>query len=102
MVLTIAGSLDAASAVAVDTQYDQLIGTGCAEIVLDVTGVTSVDASGAVALAQLWAHLRAFGVFCRVRGLHPAFADNPLELLLSLGDSSARTFESLASPPPTA
>lgn len=97
-----AGRLDLDSAGAVDTQYDQLIRTGFDEVVLDVTGVTAFDPSGAVALATLWARLRAFGVLCRVRGLHPSFADSPLELLLTLRDTGARMAGGLSPLPPLA
>lgn len=81
-IVEMAGTLDASSTAAVDTQYDQLLGAGFDEVVLDVSGVQRVDESGAAALAQLWSHLRSCGVFCRVRGLAPFFADSPIELLL--------------------
>jgi anti-anti-sigma regulatory factor len=79
-ILTMAGTLDAGSAVALDAQAQQLVGAD--DVVLDVAGLHHVDESGAVALAGLWAGLRNEGVFCRVRGLHDRFDDSPLELLL--------------------
>ena len=82
--VTMIGTLDEWSTPAVDTQYDQLIGAGYHEVVLDVSGIRQVDESGAVALSHLWARLRNCGVFCRIRGLAPRFADNPIELLLFL------------------
>ena len=86
-VLSMAGTLDATSAVAVETEHEQLVRAGFDEVVLDVTGLERIDESGAVALAQLWARLRHDGMFCRVRGLHPLFADSPLELLLHIRSS---------------
>jgi anti-anti-sigma regulatory factor len=82
--LTASGTLDAASSVAVESQHDQLVEAGFDDVVLDLTGLRCLDESGAVALAQLWARLRQSGVVCRVQGLHPVFADSPLELLLYL------------------
>jgi len=81
-VLTVAGALDAHSSIALETELDQLVRAGFEEVILGVEGVDTMDESGAVALAELWAQLRNNGVFCRVRGLHPAFGDSPLELLL--------------------
>jgi ABC-type transporter Mla MlaB component len=81
-IVEMAGTLDASSTAAVDTQYDQLLGAGFDEVVLDVSGVQRVDESGAAALAQLWSHLRNCGVFGRVNGLALLFADSPIELLL--------------------
>ena len=80
--LSMAGYLDAVSVVAVETEHEQLLRADFDEVVIDVAGLTHIDESGAVALAQLWARLRNDGVFCRVRGLHPVFADSPLDLLL--------------------
>jgi anti-anti-sigma regulatory factor len=85
--LSMAGTLDVTSAVAVETEHEQLVRAGFDEVILDVTDLARVDESGAVALAQLWARLRNNGVFCRVRGLHPVFADSPLELLLFIRNS---------------
>jgi anti-anti-sigma regulatory factor len=82
--LTACGTLDTASSVAVESQHDQLVEAGFEDVVIDLTGLRRVDESGAVALAQLWARLRQSGVVCRVQGLHPVFADSPLELLLYL------------------
>ena len=80
--LAMAGTLDGTTAVAVETEHEQLVRAGFDEVILDVADLTRIDESGAVALAQLWAQLRNNGVFCRVRGLHPVFDDSPLELLL--------------------
>lgn len=88
-VLAVSGDLDATSAVAVETAYEQLLRAGFDEVVLDVTELRHIDESGAVAFARLWAELRNNGVFCRVRGLHPVFADNPLELLLLIRTSGS-------------
>jgi anti-anti-sigma regulatory factor len=85
-----AGTLDASSSVAVDSQHDQLVRSGFDDVVLDLTGLRRIDESGAVALAQLWARLRRSGVVCRVRGLHPSFADSPLELLLFIRSSGTQ------------
>ena len=84
------GTLDASSSVAVDSQHDQLVCAGFDDVVLDLTGLRRIDESGAVALAQLWARLRSSGVVCRVLGLHPVFADSPLELLLFIRSSGAQ------------
>ena len=92
------GSLDALSTPAVDTQYDQLLGAGFDEVVLDVTGIRQVDESGAVALAQLWARLRNCGVFCRIRGMAPKFAENPVELLLHIRGSGTPVTPGWSSP----
>ena len=94
------GTLDASSSVAVDSQLDQLVRAGYDDVVLDLTGLRHVDESGAVALAQLWARLRMSGVICRVRGLHPAFADSPLELLLRVRSSGAQALRGTLRPLP--
>jgi len=88
--LIAAGTLDASSSVAVDSQHDQLVRAGFDDVVLDLTGLRHMDESGAVALAELWARLRRSGVVCRVRGLHPVFADSPLELLLFIRSGGAQ------------
>jgi anti-anti-sigma regulatory factor len=93
--VTMIGTLDESSTPAVDTQYDQLVGAGFDEVVLDVRGLRRVDESGAVALAQLWARLRNCGVFCRIRGLAPSFADSPIELLLSIRGSGTQMLPAL-------
>jgi len=82
--LSLAGALDRWSVAAVAGECDELLGADLREVVIDVTSVRRIDESGAVALAELWARLRSQGVGCRVRGLHPAFGDSPLELLLSV------------------
>lgn len=97
-VLSMAGTLDATSAVAVETEHEQLVRAGFDEVILDVTDLAHVDESGAVALAQLWARLRNNGVFCRVRGLHPVFADSPLELLLFIRSSGPYVHGALRGP----
>ena len=58
-------------------------------MVLDVSGVQQVDESGAIALTRLWARLRKSGVFCRIRGLGPMLADDPIELLLVMRRSGS-------------
>ena len=88
--LVAAGTLDASSSVAVDSQHDQLVSAGFDDVLLDLTGLRRIDESGAVALAQLWARLRRSGVVCRIRGLHPSFADSPLELLHFIRSSGAQ------------
>jgi anti-anti-sigma regulatory factor len=93
--VTMIGTLDEASTPAVDTQYDQLVGAGFDEVVLDVRGLRRVDESGAVALTQLWARLRNCGVFCRIRGLAPSFADSPIELLLFIRESGTQMLSGL-------
>lgn len=82
--LSLAGELDQWSVAALEAGHDQLLGAGLVDVVIDVTAVRRIDESGAVALAELWARLRSDGVCCSVRGLHPAFGDSPLELLLSV------------------
>jgi anti-anti-sigma regulatory factor len=82
--VTMIGTLDGWSAPALDTQYDQLLGAGFAEVFLDMRGVSEMDESGAVALTRLWARLRNCGVFCRLRGLAAEYTDNPVDLLLSI------------------
>jgi anti-anti-sigma factor len=98
--LAASGTLDASSAVAVECQHDQLVDAGFDDVVLDLTGLRRIDESGAVALAQLWARLRNSGVACRVRGLHPAFADSPLELLLFIRSSGAQKLTGTLRPLP--
>ena len=80
--MAIAGALDAASTAAIDTQYDQLVGAGFGEVVLELSGLERLDESGAVAIAQLWSHLRKHGVGCSISGLAPKFLGSPIELLL--------------------
>lgn len=70
-------------------------------MVIDVSGVAGVDESGAVALVQLWARLRNDGVFCRIRGLHPLFADSPIELLLFVRGGGPEAFSRLLHPVPS-
>ncbi len=81
-VLLMTGDLDADTSVALESVFEQLIGSGFDEVVLDVGELRHLDESGAVALAKLWTQLRDDGVICRVRGLPPMFADSPLELLI--------------------
>lgn len=88
--LVATGTLDASSSVVVDSQHDQLVCAGFDDVVLDLTGLRRIDESGAVALAELWARLRNSGVVCRVLGLHPVFAESPLELLLFIRSSGAQ------------
>ncbi len=76
------GDLDVDTSVAFESTFDQLIGSGCDEVVLDLNELRHLDESGAVALAELWAELRNDGIICRVRGLPPGFADSPVELLI--------------------
>ena len=94
-VLNMSGTLDATSSVAGDDQHDQLLRAGFDDVVLDCAALRSIDESGGVALAQLWARLRSSGVICRVRGLHPMHADSPLELLLFLRSSGAQALTGL-------
>jgi anti-anti-sigma regulatory factor len=81
-VVLLEGDLDVDTSVAFESAFDQLIGSGFDEVVLDVNKLRHLDEPGAVALAQLWAGLRNDGIICRVRGLPPAFADSPVELLM--------------------
>lgn len=97
-VLALAGALDADSVIALETEFDQLVRAGFDEVVLDTGGLAAVDESGAVTLAELWARLRNNGVFCRVRGLHPMFADNPLELLLFVRSAGPDALAELMEP----
>jgi len=88
--VTLSGTLDGWSAAAVDTQYDQLLGAGFTEVILDMTGVDEIDESGAVALTGLWARLSVSGVFCRIRGVAATCSENPVEFLLSLRASGTQ------------
>ena len=99
-VLNLAGSLDEDSSIALETEFDQMVRAGFDEVVLDVTSVSHLDESGAVALAELWARLRDSGVFCRVRGLHPVFADSPLELLLYVRTAGTEALTQVVIPRP--
>jgi len=81
-VVLLEGDLDVHTSVAFEPAFDQLMRSGFDEVVLDVNNLRHLDVSGAVALAELWAQLRNDGVICRVRGLPPAFADSPVELLI--------------------
>ncbi len=81
-VVLLEGDLDLDTSVALESTFDQLIGSEFDEVVLDVSKLRHLDESGAVALAELWAELRNDGVICRVRGLPAAFADSPVELLI--------------------
>ena len=99
-VVSLAGALDADSAVALGAEYDQLVRAGVDEVVIDVGLLHSIDGAGGVALAELWARLRDDGVFCRVRGLHPVFGDNPLELLLYLRDAGPHVLRHVLAPMP--
>jgi len=82
--LSLAGALDRESAVALDAQLAQLDHSGFDVVVIDLSGLSSIDESGGVALAELWAELRTAGIDCLVRGLHPCFGTSPLDLLLAL------------------
>ena len=81
-VVLLDGDLDADTSVALGSAFDQLIGSGFDEVVLDVSRLSHLGESGAVARAELWACLRNDGIVCRVRGLPPGYADDPLELLV--------------------
>jgi len=83
-VLAMSGTLDGESSQSVEDEHDRLVESGIDDVVLDCAELSDIDESGAVALAQLWARLRSSGVVCRVRGLHPAFSESPLDLLLYL------------------
>jgi anti-anti-sigma regulatory factor len=95
-VVLLAGDLVACTTVALDPANDQLIGSGFDEVVLDVSGLRHLDASGALALAELWTELRDDGVICRVRGLPQRFSDSPFDLLDHVRglDPSGYTLES--------
>ena len=82
--LSLAGTLDRDSAVALGTQFEQLDRSGFDVVVFDLSELTSIDEWGEVALAELWARLRASGIACQVRGLDPRFGTSPLDLLLAL------------------
>jgi len=83
-VVLVEGDLDVDTTIAFEPAFEQLIGSGFDEVVLDVNKVRHVDESGAVVLAELWTQLRNEGIICRVRGLPPECADSPLELLFSV------------------
>ena len=93
--VTVIGTLDEWSIPAVDTQYDQLLGAGYHEVVLDVTGVHQVDESGVIALTHLWARLRKSGVFCRIRGLAPGSGWPDRSIAIDAADRIRRGY-----PPP--
>jgi anti-anti-sigma regulatory factor len=81
-VVLVEGDLDFDTTIALESAFDQLIGSGFDEVVLDINKVRHLDKSGAIVLAELWTQLRDEGIICRVRGLPPEFADSPVELLI--------------------
>jgi anti-anti-sigma regulatory factor len=81
-VVLMEGDLDVETTIALESAFDQLIGSGFDEVVLDVSQLRHVDEAGAVVLAELWAQLRNEGIICRVRGLPPEFSGSPFELLM--------------------
>ena len=87
--VVIAGTLDAVSTAAIDALYDQLVGAGFGEVVLELSGLDQIDEAGAVAIAQLWCHLREHGVCSHVCGLASKFMGSPIELLLAVRNSDA-------------
>lgn len=76
-VVTLVGSLNRSSAVAVASQFDQLIRAGFEEVVLELSGIREFEYSGAVALVELWSRLRIHGVRCRVHGLTSVSCGSP-------------------------
>jgi anti-anti-sigma regulatory factor len=76
------GDLDQDTAPVLGVEIEHLREAEPVEVVVDVTALERIDESGAVALAELWIRLRKDGIGCRVRGLHPVFIENPLDLLL--------------------
>ena len=83
--VVIAGTLDAVSTAAIDALYDQLVGAGFGEVVLELSGLDQIDEAGAVAIAQLWCHLREHGVCSHVCGLASKFMGSPIEISLPFG-----------------
>lgn len=66
--LTLTGSLDADSAIALESQFDQLATSRLERVVLDVNGLHSVDQVGTESLARLDELLRRQGVDVRLSG----------------------------------
>jgi anti-anti-sigma regulatory factor len=66
--LSLLGSLDSDSSVALDTQYDQIGCGSFAEVVLDIEGLTNLDSNGAASLYRLERYVWALGGTARFRG----------------------------------
>ncbi len=66
--LILAGSLDADSAIALESQFDQLATSRLERVVLDLNGLHSVDQAGTESLARLDELLRRQGVDVSLRG----------------------------------
>jgi anti-anti-sigma regulatory factor len=78
--LSLVGSLDADSSIALDTQYDQIGCGSFAEVVLDIEGLTNLDSNGAASLYRLERYVWALGGTARFRGSVPPAVSKYLEI----------------------
>ena len=86
--LALVGPLDAFSARRVGRQLDDAVARGCADFVVDASGVTFVDAAGLSVFVRLSNTVRAHGGSLRFEATSPRFRwvcelaglDNPLGL----------------------
>ncbi len=69
--LTFCGSLDSGSSIALQSQFDQVGCGSFTEVVLDIEGLTRIDAAGNAALNSLKRLIRARGGRVRVQGSLP-------------------------------
>lgn len=69
-VLKFEGSLDALTVPEVRPQVDQLVERGGVKVVVDMTGVTTIDSSGVAIIVSLFKRLRALGGAVRVAGVN--------------------------------
>ena len=68
-VLVLRGSLDAGSAIALRSQFDQLAPGEFDDVVVDVSGLIALDSAGAAALSALCERAAVAGAGLRIR--HP-------------------------------
>ncbi|MBF6557664.1 MAG: STAS domain-containing protein [Acidimicrobiales bacterium] len=69
--LTLSGWLDCESSVALHAQFDQVAWGSFAEVVLDIGGLTRLDAAGNAALDSLQRLIRTHGGRVRIMGSIP-------------------------------
>lgn len=69
-ILKFEGSLDALTVPEVRPEVDRLVDKGGIKVVVDMTGVTTIDSSGVAIIVSLFKRLRALGGAVRVAGVN--------------------------------
>ena len=74
-VLTLNGELSESSIAALEVQIDQIGCSGCEYVIVDVSKVTAIDASGARVMVGLATYVGALGAHLTVSGAHDDVAE---------------------------